>query len=80
MEERRKKPRHRTLKTGAITFDHGGGVDCIVRNLSDVGACLEIESPVGIPETFMLLIKPERIQRTCHIAWRSARRIGVDFA
>lgn len=80
MDERRQKQRHRTLKTGVITLNHGGGFDCVVRNLSDIGACLEFESPVGIPDTFMLMVKPERIQHPCQVIWRSPRKIGVSFA
>ena len=69
----------RTLKGGSIIFGGSGSVDCIVRNLSDAGAALEVESPVGIPDDFMLLIRPESLKRNCHVEWRSANRIGVQF-
>jgi len=54
-------------------------VDCIVRNLSETGASLEIANPVGVPDEFILLIKPESLKRKCRVAWRSANRIGVQF-
>jgi hypothetical protein len=52
MEERRKKPRHRSLKAGKIVFNRQRSVvDCTIRNLSDDGACLVVASPVGLPDT-----------------------------
>lgn len=79
MEERRATPRNRTYKGGSIIFGLAAGVDCVIRNLSDTGASLEVESPVGIPDDFTLLIKPELLKRRCQIEWRSANRIGVQF-
>jgi len=60
-------------------FGTAAAIDCIIRNMSDSGAALEVETPVGIPDDFTLLIKPEMIKRQCHVAWRSAKRIGVRF-
>lgn len=79
MTEQRKKQRLRTLKSGSISFAYASGIDCVIRNLSETGACLELATPAGIPETFALIIKPEGIKRNCQIAWRTARKIGVRF-
>ncbi len=79
MIEKRANPRVRTLKGGSIIFGAAAKVDCVVRNLSETGACLEVASPVGIPDDFTLQIKPEPTKRNCHVAWRSANRIGVSF-
>src|ERR1039458_10375297 len=45
MTERRKTQRHRTLKAGTIIFNNGGGVGCVVHNMSLAGACLEVTNP-----------------------------------
>jgi hypothetical protein len=80
MLERRKHPRHRTLKAGRIVFNHRFSViSCTVRNLSDGGACLQVASSVGIPDDFDLTIEPDRACRPCQVAWRSEQRIGVAF-
>jgi hypothetical protein len=78
MDEHRQRQRQRILKAGTISFDHAG-IDCTIRNVSDTGACLEIESPVGIPNNFTLVISKDNLKRPCHVAWRSARRIGIRF-
>src|SRR5262249_24103807 len=50
-----RKPRLRTLKAGKIVFDRRTCViDCMVRNVSAAGACLEFPSTVGVPERFDL--------------------------
>ena len=79
MDERRKSQRQRVLKAGKIMFNRGAGIDCTVRNLSKAGACLDVASPLGIPDDFILLIGSEQVQHRCHITWRREKRIGVDF-
>jgi hypothetical protein len=79
MEERRKVQRLRTLKGGTITFNHAGGIDCRVRNLSPAGACLEVASQVGIPGEFVLVIEHDHLRQPCQVIWRTATRLGVEF-
>ena len=79
MSENRSKPRVRTFKGGSIIFGVAAAIDCVVRNLSETGACVEVDNTIGIPDDFMLLIKPEFLKRNCHVAWTSAQRVGVRF-
>ncbi len=79
MEERRKLPRHRTLKRGSISFNRAAGIDCRVRNLSPAGACLEVASQLGIPDDFTLVIDSDRLREQAHVIWRTATRLGVEF-
>ena len=79
MDERRKVQRHRTLKAGSITFNRDGGLDCRVRNLSPAGACLEVASQVGIPDDFVLVVDIDHVRAPCHVIWRTATRLGVEF-
>ena len=78
MSERRRSPRLRTLKGGSILFGTAAAIDCIIRNMSDIGARIEVPS-VGIPDNFTLLIKPEMRKRACQVVWRSANGLGVRF-
>jgi hypothetical protein len=77
--EKRASSRHRVLKQGLLAFDHGGGVDCIVRNLSPNGARIDIVSPVGLPEVFTLVIEADQFSRRCRAVWSSNKQIGVVF-
>jgi hypothetical protein len=78
--EKRKSIRHRTFKAGVVSFGFATGIECIVRNISEGGACLEIDASICLPDDFSLLIKPECLKRSCHLAWRGAGRTGVQFA
>jgi len=78
LENNRAAPRHRVLKSGSIEFN-GGVIDCVVRNISETGAALEVASPLGIPETFNLVIAGDHSSRHCKVAWRKDKRIGVAF-
>jgi hypothetical protein len=79
MKERRAKPRQRVLKAGTIEFD-GSSVDCTIRNMSPIGAALDVASPAGIPHEITLNIVSRQQRQNCHIIWRKDKRIGVAFA
>jgi len=79
MDERRKAQRHRALKAGSIAINRRAVFDCRVRNLSPVGACLEVASQVGIPDKFVLVVEIDHVKAPCHVIWRTATRLGVKF-
>jgi hypothetical protein len=78
MGESRRAPRHRVLKAGTIGFG-GGGIDCLVRNISTTGAALEVSNQIGIPQRFVLVVPGDGLTLPCHVVWRKERRIGVTF-
>jgi hypothetical protein len=78
MDHDRDTQRQNIIKVGTISFG-GSGIDCLVRNMSDGGANLEVESQTGIPSSFELVITVEHSNHHCHVVWRKARRIGVTF-
>ena len=72
--------RPRVLKAGTIVFNNGGAtISATVKNVSESGALLEVESVIGVPSQFTLVIKANDFKRECRIVWRQARRIGVRF-
>ena len=79
IERRAPLPRKRTLKAGTIVFKSGGGISGVVKNLSDSGALVQVESVIGVPDNFTLLIEADHFKRECEIVWRLPNRIGVRF-
>lgn len=55
-EELRSALRRKVLKGATISFG-GGAISCLVRNLSDSGASLEVSSPMGVQNAFVLNLK-----------------------
>ena len=79
--ERRKAQRVDTLKSGLILLQNGGGgTNCVVRNISSIGACLKIVNHASVPQEILLVIAGERFKRPCRIIWRSNNQLGVCFS
>lgn len=79
MSENRKSQRHKVFKAATIEFNRAGCISCIVRNISDGGACVEVASPFGIPSDFDLHIAGNTVGQHCRAIWRTPKRIGVAF-
>lgn len=77
--EKRLAPRRNTMLKATIAFAGGKKrMDCIIRNLSDGGAKLEVAAVKDVPPTFDLLVAGHRPQH-CRVAWRALRELGVQF-
>jgi hypothetical protein len=74
----RRAPRLRTFKSGTISLGDRS-LDCLIRNMSTTGACLEIKGTTTLPKAFKLVIKPDNVFRTCTVVWQDRHRIGVSF-
>src|SRR3984885_12825932 len=80
MSEHKLMPKGRTLLAGKVISNFGQStIDCVVRRLSDHGATISVESPLGIPRHFQLLILDEGIPRPCKVAWQSDKELGLEF-
>lgn len=76
MEEKRISPRHRVMKPGTIGFN-GSGIECLVCNVSESGAAIEIKGAICVPESFNLTVDSEAMN--CRVVWRKYQRLGVTF-
>jgi hypothetical protein len=77
MDERRKIPRRRILKSGKILLGRRE-VQCTVRNLSAIGACLVVQTTIGIPANFEFVM-PGQESKSCKVMWRDDTRLGIHF-
>lgn len=76
--ERRQEPRRRTLKAGRVLIDKKSVLNCTIRNLSEHGGRLDIDSVVGVPEEFVLDIAGEGARRA-RVVWKTYTSLGVKF-
>jgi hypothetical protein len=78
LKEARKTWRRPVMDMGLI---RSGDISmsCVLRNLSEGGAALDIGSQVGIPDQFTLIVLPQKKIYSCNVIWRKERRIGVQF-
>lgn len=71
----------RTLLSGKISWNFGQStIDCIVRSLSETGACVQVESTHDLPNEFQLVMQGGRERKSCRIVWQSDNRACVAFA
>jgi hypothetical protein len=80
MQDKRWVQRTRTLKGAKIILNNNSSVfDCTVVNLTNVGACVNVPSSVGIPNSFALSFDRVRSSRPCRVIWRTENKLGVSF-
>jgi hypothetical protein len=80
MDDKRASARQRTLKSGKIVFASGSfTIDCIIRNLSELGARLQVPRAVAIPDHFSLVEVETGRTRQAHALWRRGGLMGVRF-
>jgi hypothetical protein len=80
MDNKRDRPRQRTLKSGKIVFAGGSfSIDCTIRNLSETGARLQVPTTVAIPDKFTLVDAHGGTRREVSVAWRKDDLVGVRF-
>ena len=79
MAEQRNEQRHRILRGGLIVFNDGRStIECMVRNLSESGAQLKVESLLAIPDNFVLKLKDGGTAKAT-VAWKRGKTIGIRF-
>jgi hypothetical protein len=54
-------------------------IDCIVRNMSEGGACVQVDAPDWLPEKFDLTIPIDGWKRACRMQWKSIDRVGIAY-
>lgn len=73
-------PRRRVLKAAVVASnDRHLTIDCMVRDLSETGARLRIDSSLTVPDTFELIIDIDGLEADCQVVWRAKNEAGVRF-
>ena len=77
-DDNRRVPRRRALKGASAVLPGGGIIDCVVKDLSDTGAKLQVVNALSLTERFELRIPGAKpVQAT--VVWRRDRMVGVRF-
>ena len=78
VEERRKNQRLRTYLGGLVAFNYRySTLDCLVRNLSPMGARLAFAHPVVLPLEFDLQIRNRGDSRRGRLVWCDETQAGI---
>ena len=72
--------RRRVIKGGIIAYSSRHVTcPCVVRNLSDTGAQLQVHRAMEVPDTFELFIELDGFEAECVVVWRTEKELGVRF-
>jgi hypothetical protein len=80
-KEKRRSPRRVALMPAVIFYpNQNQHVACMVRDLSQDGALLDVPLAKEMPFVFWLRIDGETRLRFCTVVWGSANHLGVEFS
>jgi hypothetical protein len=80
MLDRRQSPRDKVLYGGvAQVNERCSTMDCVVRNISEGGACVEFDTSARLPEEMNLTIARKGRSFLARMIWRQANRVGLAF-
>jgi hypothetical protein len=81
MVEKRSAPRNEAFLKGQVRLDGPhSGLDCLVCDISDAGARLQVPTDVAqLPERFLLFIPKTNATHHVRVAWRGNGEVGVSF-
>ena len=80
MQDRRESVRDKVFLGGVAEINQAGSrMDCVVRNFSDQGACVEFDSTKPLPEQVNLTITRKGRSYLARMIWRQANRVGLAF-
>ena len=80
MQDRRQNLRGKVYFGGVAEInERGSTMDCVVRNVSEVGACVEIDQGAKLPEEINLTIPHKGRSFLARMIWRHANRVGLAF-
>jgi hypothetical protein len=81
MKSDKRKERRRQLRRSAwIVAGSDKLRECILSDVSDAGARIEVDGPQPLPDTFVLFLSQNgAARRNCRVAWRDGKHNGVKF-
>jgi hypothetical protein len=80
-DERRTSARQRPVLLGCVYYDkRSASADCLIRDMSDGGARLELSENVIIPDLMELYIPKKEKTVHARVLWRRGNEVGVEYA
>ena len=76
-----RKTRRRPIRYSAwMALDSDKLHGCVLSDISDTGARIDVEDAGSLPDRFMLLLsRTGSARRSCRVVWRAPAQVGVAF-
>lgn len=81
MNKDQRKTRRRPIRYSAwMALDSDKLHGCVLSDISDTGARIDVEDAASLPDRFMLLLSGTgSARRRCRVVWRAPAQVGVAF-
>ena len=80
MLDRRQQNRDRVYYGGLIAFNaRSSTANCLIRNYSNGGAKLQLDTPLLVPDSMDIIIESKKIAFVADVVWRRGNEVGVVF-
>ena len=80
IKDKRKSMRRPMRYTAWVALEADQLHGCVLSDISDTGARIDVDETKTIPDQFMLLLSSNgSARRKCRVVWRKPRQIGVKF-
>ena len=79
MQDRRQSVRDKVFFGGLAEIDNTSTMDCLVRDFSERGACVELDLATRLPGRIKLAIARKGRSYLAELVWRQANRVGLAF-
>ncbi len=80
MPTRRRTERLKSFLRGRVNFDNGRiSLDCLIRDITNLGARIIFSDTVNIPSVVNLHIPQKAQTLRAHVIWRHGDEIGLAF-
>jgi hypothetical protein len=80
MLDRRQSARDSVILGGVASInERGSTMDCVVRNMSEGGLCVEFEKTAKLPDEMRVTITQKDCSFFARMMWRQAGRVGLEF-
>ncbi|CAN0113031.1 unnamed protein product, partial [Phaeothamnion confervicola] len=81
MQRDKRRSRRRPMRYHAVlVLDGDAQRGCILSDISDTGARIDVDTADELPNRFVLLLSGNGSpQRHCRVVWRQPTQVGVNF-
>jgi hypothetical protein len=76
--ENRRAERKLLQKPVQVATGFGANVKCVMKDISQTGARLDVASGGSAPDVFLLILG-HGLERWCQVVWRADHELGVQF-
>ena len=81
IKEKRQARRQPLRYTAWVAVAAEQRLGCVVSDVSDTGARIDVQDSTTIPDHFVLMLSSNgAARRYCRVMWRKPNQIGVQFA